>query len=84
MDYPLGVDLYELISSVNSKTIDMSFDKQLDVAEKVFGYNLKFNFDKAYVRKILEEDNVYSDEIKARVYDCICEQMRKYQYLFVN
>ncbi len=84
MDYPLGVDLYELISSVNSKTIDMSFDKQLDVAEKVFGYNLKFNFDKAYVRKILEEDNIYSDEIKARVYDCICEQMRKYQYLFVN
>lgn len=82
MDYPLGVDIYELIPEVKAKTVCTSFDDALDAAEALYGQHLNFDFSKADVHKLLSEEAFYSQDIKLRVEQVINEQMRKYKYLF--
>jgi hypothetical protein len=82
MDYPIGADVYELMDNVQAKTFCQDFDEQLEIAEKLYGKAINYNFDKKEVDKIL--DNVYGYEkaIIDRVRDVIYEQMRKYKHLF--
>lgn len=82
MDYPMDVQVNELIPEVKSKTFCRDFDEQLDVAEKLYGKNLKFCFNKKDVETVLADDHIYSEETKSRIYDIIISQMRKYEYLF--
>ena len=82
MDYPLTGDIYELIDSVKAKTFCQDFDEQLDIAEKLYGKNLKFHFTKKDVDKVLNDVFGYEKIVIDRVRDVIYEQMRKYQYLF--
>lgn len=80
MDYPMGSDIYELIECVKSKTFCRDFDEQLDIAERLYGQQLKFYFTKQDVVKILEEVT-YEEAIKSRVEAIVLDRMRKYQYL---
>jgi len=88
MDYPLEKDLYTLINKAKAKTFYPEFDIQLEIAEKLYGNNLKFKFLKKDVEHILALDDshneveIYPIEIRERVRDIIFEQMRKYPYLF--
>lgn len=82
LDYPLSRDVFSLIKKVKSKTFSNNFDEQLDVVEKLYGRNLSFSFTKRDVEDIVDNNVLYSKEIKDRVKDIIFEQMRKYQYLF--
>lgn len=84
MDYPLGDDVYSLITECHSKTFSRDFDEQLDASEYLAGENLKFYFSQKNVKKILDECNIYDDEIKRRVEDIIYSQMQKYKYLFIT
>ena len=84
MDYPFGEDLYEQIHQVRAKTICQDFDEQLDTSEKLYGGNLKLYFTKQDVEKLLEQVNIYSEDIKTRVKNILFEQMRRYQYLFTR
>ncbi|MDC7292983.1 hypothetical protein NXH67_05575 [Butyrivibrio sp. DSM 10294] len=81
-DYPLGIDVYELMNTVKSKTICDSFDEQLEAAERLYGNNLKFNFTHKDVDEILSGADSYDNAIIERVRDIIYAQMRKYKYLF--
>ncbi len=83
MDYPLTHDLYVLMSRVKSKTFCENFDTQLEIAEKLYGNCLQFNFTGKDVDAILGTIHGYDKEIVNRVKDIIYEQMRKYRYLFV-
>lgn len=82
IDYPLDIDVFNLLGEVHSKTISRDFDEQLDVAEKLYGENLKFRFTKSDVKKLLEKQELYSKEICDRVETIIYQSMRKYPYLF--
>ncbi|MBQ9359634.1 MAG: hypothetical protein IJT96_01190 [Lachnospiraceae bacterium] len=82
MDYPLEGDIYELISSVKSKTICDSFDEQLEIAEKLYGRQITFSFDRKRMEAVLDADGIYDKKIKNRVSDIVLEQRRKYKYLF--
>lgn len=82
MDYPMGEDVYDLISKVQSKTICSNFDEQLDFSEMHYNSNLKFSFTKKDVRELLEKAEIYSKEERNRVETIIYTQMRKYKYLF--
>ena len=84
MDYPLGEDVYELIDSVKAKTICDSFTDQLDVAEKIYGSNIRFGFTPKDVIAILDSvpDSSYSREVKERVKTVCFEKMRQMKYLF--
>lgn len=82
LDYPLGVEIYELIGDVKAKTVSTSFDDALDAAESLYGQHIKFDFSKTYVTKLLDLDEYYSEDIKSRVENILFEQMRKYTYLF--
>lgn len=88
MDYPLSVDYMLVINDnkVQAKTISTDFDEQLDVIEKLYGRNIQFTFDKKDLRDIINSPDlsIYSKEEKERVYEIICQQMRKYSYLFKN
>lgn len=84
MDYPLGGEVYQLISEARAKTISSDFDEQLDIAEKLYGDHLRFCFTKYDVKEILNKATIYSEKEKARVEKILYEQMRKYQYLFVG
>lgn len=82
MDYPMGQDIFGLMGNVRAKTFCESFDEQLDIAEKLYGDQIYFTFERKDVEKLLEIDQVYPAEIKERVMDILMQQMRKYQYLF--
>lgn len=84
MDYPLGIDIYDLIKTVKSKTFSTSFNEQLFASEELYGINIKFSFTKKDIDAVLSEKKaaIYSIEIRERVKDVLYEQMRKYPYLF--
>jgi hypothetical protein len=82
MDYPMGVPLDKLIDKAQSKTFSNDFDIQLDTVEKLYGQNIKFNFNQTDIEEILAKEEIYPKEIKDRVYEIIMNQYRKYHYLF--
>lgn len=84
MDYPLDGDIYELMETVQAKTICSDFDEQLDISEALYQNQLKFTFTKKDVKEIMESAVIYSKEERDRVEDIIYAQMGKYQYLFAK
>jgi len=84
VDYPLSGDVFEQLKTVRAKTISEDFDEQLDVAEELYGIQLKFNFTKKTVDEIVNSVGHYSEEEKNRVKDILYFQMRKYKYMFVE
>lgn len=82
MDYPLGVDINDLIKGVKSKTICDNLDEQLDIAEGLYGIEIKFDFTEKDVHQLMENATIYSEEIRKRVEEILCLQRRKYAYLF--
>ena len=84
MDYPLTEDIYDLMEEAKAKTVSQSFDEQLDIAEQLYGVNVRFNFNKKIVDELLENTSIYSDREIERVREFLYQQMRKYKYLFIN
>ena len=84
MDYPLNEDIYELMKMPRAKTICSDFDEQLEISERLYGQNMKFQFSKTDVKKLLEAVTEYKQEENDRVEAIIYEQMRKYRYLFLH
>lgn len=82
MDYPMDGDIYEMMREVESKTISFDFDEQLDIAEALYGDNLKFTFTKKDVQELLDEAVIYTKEERDRIERVIYAQMHKYTYLF--
>ena len=82
MDYPLGPDVYDLMKTAKPKTFCESFDEQLEIATKLYGDNISFDFTKKDVDSILAGAGIYDDAIIERVRTIIFEQMRKYKYMF--
>ena len=82
LDYPLGVDIGQLMGSVKSKTICEDLDEQLDIAESLFATDIKFNYTEKDIHQIVSMATDYSEEIRNRVDDVLCLQRRKYAYLF--
>lgn len=82
MDYPMNRDIYEAIDDVDAKTFCRNFEKQLEIAEKIYGTNMKFYFSKKDIEMLLNEDKYYTMDEKMRVQEILAEQMRKYKYLF--
>lgn len=84
MDYPMEESIENLLREVEAKTFCQSFDEQLDIAEELYGQEVRFDFSRKDVTAILEKEPYYATEIKDRVLSIIMERKRKYQYLFIN
>ena len=82
-DYPLSLDVYDLIDKVHAKPFDADFEEQLFAAEKLYGKQLKFTFTRKDVHDILISLQEYYDaRILHRIENIIYEQMRKYTLFF--
>lgn len=82
MDYPLNVEVEKLLENVIPKTFCQNFDEQLDVAERLYGQFIKFDFGEKEIRSLLERETYYQQEIKERITNILLIQKRKYRYLF--
>ena len=84
LDYPIGGDIYGMIDSVKPKTFCDSFSEQLEIAEKLYGNNIRLSFTKRDVDTVLDgvPNDCYSDEIIDRVRIICYERMRQMNYLF--
>lgn len=82
MDYPLTGEVLLQMEDVKAKTFSRSFEEQLDISQKLYNQNLRFNFTKKDVRDIIDSAVCYSEEEKRRVEEILYMQMRKYTYLF--
>lgn len=78
MDYPLGQDIIELIPYAAAKTFCSSFEEQLDTAEKLYGEALFFSFGEKEIQDLLNQEQIYPENIRHRVYDILLQQCRKY------
>lgn len=81
MEYPMRGDVYELMRQSKAKTICDNYDEQLDISEKFYGVNVKFDFTEKDVRELLQNVTEYSEEEKRRAEAIICAQISKYRYL---
>ncbi len=81
-EYPLGQDCISMIGKVRPKTFCDSFSEQLEIAEKLYGQSIKFNFGYTEVREIVDGALQYSPEIRDRVIEVIMDMRRRYSYLF--
>ena len=84
LDYPMGRDPLELIPAARPKTFCDSFAEQLDIAEKLYGQQIRFSFGYNDVKEILDRAIIYPAGVRQRVLDIIMEQKRKYPYLFTE
>jgi hypothetical protein len=82
IEYPMTGDTYGLMDTVKAKTICDDFEEQMFISEKMYGENIKFKIQPKDIDQILEKADMYTSEERQRVYDVLCEQMRKYKYLF--
>lgn len=82
MDYPIGVDVHELMKTVSAKTFCSDFDDQLDIVENLYGQHLRFHFTENDIVNLLENEQYYGVEMKKRIYEILMAQKRKYNYLF--
>jgi hypothetical protein len=83
MDYPMGCDIYAEINNVKAKTICNDFDEQLDIAEELYGSQIKFHFTGKDIKMVLDKMRIYAPETRERVEILLLERRRKYKYLFV-
>lgn len=82
MDYPLTEDVLVLMGEAKAKTISTDFDEQLDISEKLYGRNLRFDFTKKEVEELLKAATGYEGKICSRVETILYQQMGKYRYLW--
>ena len=82
-DYPLGQDIYSMISQIRAKPFDRDFDLQTQAAEVLFGSQLNFSFkDRDVTRELNALAEYYPKEITDRVERILFEQIRKYPVFF--
>ena len=82
-DYPLGEDIYNLISKIHAKPFDVDFDVQLDAAQELYGEQVKFSFMSSDIEKSFEKiSGYYPDEVVIRVKNLIYNQKQKYGNMF--
>ena len=82
VDYPLNMDVIDLIPRVQAKTLCGDFLEQLEAVENLYGQKLQFTYDSRAITHLLEEEPYYPEQIKTRVQDILFQQRRTYQYLF--
>lgn len=82
LDYPAGRDPLAMIPSARPRTFCDSFEEQLDIAEKLYGEQIRFTFQYRDVQSVLDQAEPYPPEIRRRVLDIVMEQKRRYAYLF--
>ncbi len=82
MEYPLGQEVIGLIDKVRPKTFCDDFTEQLDIAERKYGRNIRFDFGYSEVSEIVMKADRYDEAIRKRVIDIIMQMSRKYKYLF--
>ena len=82
-DYPVDRDIYDCIEKVRAKPFAYTFDEQVECAEALYGYQLKFHFAHRDVEQIVDRLNTfYENETLERLKRIIREQSRKYAYYF--
>jgi len=82
MDYPMNGDHIVMTQSVRGKTFCSDLDEQLEIAEKLYGQYVKFDFSIKDVEELLYKEPYYDQKIKERISDILRIQLRKYRYLF--
>ena len=81
IDYPLSSDLDKLLEIKNAKPFSSDFNEQVDVAESLYGTQLKVHTTASEVCSYVDSIGNYSQEIKTRVKTLIRYAFRKYRYL---
>ena len=84
MDYPLTRDVDEAMRDARAKTFCRNFDEQLEIAEKLYGQQITFDFATKSVENLMESEVYYTKEEKERVKLILRWQMRKFKYLFTD
>ncbi len=82
MDYPITINIFDEIPHVRAKTICDSFDEQLDLAEELYGQQIRFSFTPSEIHSLLDDLTIYEKSITDRVENILLDQRRKYQNLF--
>lgn len=83
-DYPLGSDIYKLISSVKAKPFDRDFDVQLDAVQELYGDKLRFSFTDSDIEKTVDMlEEYYDEKIRSRVKNILYARKNKFKYMFV-
>lgn len=84
LSYPMGRDLIAYIDKVKPKTFCDDFAEQVDIAERLYGRTLTFDFGYNEVRDIVDPAEQYNRDVRERVTDIVMQMRRKYTYMFAK
>lgn len=84
LEYPMKGELFPLIDKVRPKTFCNDFSEQLDIAEHLYGRNIRFVFTYNDVVEIMDKADIYDEAQRRRATNVIMEMRRRYQYMFTE
>ena len=82
LEYPMDQDYLNLMERVRPKTFSDTFEKQLEVAEMLYGQTIRFNYGYNMVNEIVNKAEQYDAAVRTRIINVIMQTRRKYAYLF--
>ena len=82
LEYPMGQDPVVLMRSVRPKTFCDDFGEQLEIAEKLYGKSVHFDYGYNEVCEIVNRAEQYEEDIRKRVIDVIMQTRLSYRYMF--
>ena len=82
LDYPLAMNVYDAIDSVQAKTFSTDFEEQLTLSEELYGDPIHFSYTERDLKNILAQEHYYPEEYKRRCFDVLMDRGIKYNYLF--
>ncbi len=82
LEYPMDQDYLNLMERVRPKTFSDTFEKQLEVAEMLYGQTIRFNYGYNMVKEIVNKAEQYDAAVRTRIINVIMQTRRKYAYLF--
>ena len=82
-DYPADEDIFSCMKRIKAKPFSTNFDEQLDIAEELYGGQVRFSFTNKDVESAFEDMAEYYDgAVISRAKNILFQQMRKYGYMF--
>ena len=69
MDYPMEENINNLMEEARSKTLCEDFDEQIEIAEELYGQQIRLKFNEKDVKEILDMESYYPQEYKERVFE---------------
>lgn len=82
VDYPLNINVLDLLPNVKAKTIGDNFYDAIYEIENAYGTSISFSYTEKDIDEIVDKVTIYDESIKNRIKQLLKYQRNKMKYFF--